>query len=95
MIGRIALRRPPISPAVVVLGGLIVLAFVVAMIRYANGLGAMDQFRPPVRRGVGDRRLRHGVDGLSFRRGAVPSPPSVSHSHWLPGLPDGDRGPSG
>ena len=40
MIGRIALRRPPISPAVVVLGGLIVLAFVVAMIRYANGLGA-------------------------------------------------------
>ncbi|MGQ9572115.1 MAG: NrfD/PsrC family molybdoenzyme membrane anchor subunit [Dehalococcoidia bacterium] len=37
----IALRRPPISPAVVVLGALIVLAFVVAMIRYANGLGAI------------------------------------------------------
>jgi len=42
MIGRIALRRPPISPAWVVLGGLIVLAFVVAMIRYANGLGAVS-----------------------------------------------------
>jgi Ni/Fe-hydrogenase subunit HybB-like protein len=42
MIGRIALRRPPISPAVVVLGGLVVLGFVVAMIRYANGLGAIS-----------------------------------------------------
>jgi len=42
MIGRITLRRPPISPAWVVLGGLIVLAFVVAMIRYANGLGAIS-----------------------------------------------------
>ncbi len=41
MIRGIALRRPPISPAVVVLGGLIVLALVVAMIRYANGLGAV------------------------------------------------------
>jgi Ni/Fe-hydrogenase subunit HybB-like protein len=38
----IALRRLPISPAVVVLGVLIVLAFVVAMIRYANGLGAVS-----------------------------------------------------
>jgi Ni/Fe-hydrogenase subunit HybB-like protein len=42
MIGGNALRRPPISPAWVVLGGLIVLAFVVAMIRYANGLGAVS-----------------------------------------------------
>jgi len=42
MIGRITLRRPPISPAWVVLGGLIVLAFVVAMVRYANGLGAIS-----------------------------------------------------
>ena len=41
MIGRIALRRPPISPAWVVLGGLILLAFVVAMIRYASGLGTV------------------------------------------------------
>ena len=41
MIRGIALRRPPISPAVVVLGGLIVLGFVVAMVRYANGLGAI------------------------------------------------------
>ena len=41
MIGRITLRRSPISPAWVVLGGLIVLAFVVAMIRYVNGLGAV------------------------------------------------------
>ena len=41
MIRGIALRRPPISPAVVVLGGLILLGFVVAMIRYANGLGAV------------------------------------------------------
>jgi len=41
MIGRITLRRPPISPAWVVLGGLIVLGFVVAMIRYASGLGAI------------------------------------------------------
>jgi Ni/Fe-hydrogenase subunit HybB-like protein len=40
MIGRIGIRRPPISPAWVVLGGLIVLAFVVALIRYAGGLGA-------------------------------------------------------
>lgn len=42
MIGRIALRRPPISPAWVVLGGLITLAFVVAMVRYASGLGAVS-----------------------------------------------------
>ena len=41
MIGRITLRRPPISPAWVVLGGLILLAFVVAMIRYASGLGTV------------------------------------------------------
>jgi Ni/Fe-hydrogenase subunit HybB-like protein len=41
MIRGIALRRPPVSPAVVVLGALIVLGFVVAMIRYVNGLGAI------------------------------------------------------
>ena len=37
----IALRRPPISPAVVVLGGLFVLGLVAAIIRYVNGLGAI------------------------------------------------------
>jgi Ni/Fe-hydrogenase subunit HybB-like protein len=42
MIGRITLRRPPISPAWVVLGALIFLALVVAMIRYASGLGAIS-----------------------------------------------------
>jgi Ni/Fe-hydrogenase subunit HybB-like protein len=42
MIGRITLRRPPISPAWVVLGGLIVLGLVVAMIRYASGLGTIS-----------------------------------------------------
>jgi len=40
MIRGITLRRPPISPAVVVLGGLMAVGFVVAMIRYAKGLGA-------------------------------------------------------
>ena len=42
MIRGITLRRPPISPAVVVLGGLMALGFVVAMIRYANGIGAIS-----------------------------------------------------
>jgi len=42
MIGRITLRRPPISPAWVVLGALIFLALVVAMIRYASGLGTIS-----------------------------------------------------
>ena len=41
MTREIALRRPPISPAVVVLGGLFVLGLVAAIIRYANGLGAI------------------------------------------------------
>jgi Ni/Fe-hydrogenase subunit HybB-like protein len=36
------LRRPPISPAVVVLGALVVLGLVVAIIRYVNGLGAIS-----------------------------------------------------
>ncbi len=42
MIRGITLRRPPISPAWVVLGALIFLALVVAMIRYASGLGAIS-----------------------------------------------------
>ncbi len=37
-----ALRRPPISPAAVVLGLLILLGVVVALIRYASGLGAIS-----------------------------------------------------
>ena len=41
MTREIALRRPPISPAVVVLGGLFVLGLVAAIIRYVNGLGAI------------------------------------------------------
>lgn len=42
MTREIALRRPPISPAVVVLAALIILGFVVAIIRYVNGLGAIS-----------------------------------------------------
>ncbi|KPK47279.1 MAG: hypothetical protein AMJ77_03655 [Dehalococcoidia bacterium SM23_28_2] len=38
----IALRRPPIAPAAVVLGALMLLGFVVALIRYASGLGAIS-----------------------------------------------------
>jgi Ni/Fe-hydrogenase subunit HybB-like protein/formate dehydrogenase maturation protein FdhE len=42
MIRETALRRPLISPAVVVLAALIILGLVVAIIRYANGLGAIS-----------------------------------------------------
>jgi Ni/Fe-hydrogenase subunit HybB-like protein len=41
MIRGITLRRLPIPPAAIVLGGLILLAFVLAVIRYAKGLGAV------------------------------------------------------
>jgi Ni/Fe-hydrogenase subunit HybB-like protein len=41
MIGGTTLRRLPIPPAAVVLGGLILLAFVPAVIRYARGLAAI------------------------------------------------------
>jgi Ni/Fe-hydrogenase subunit HybB-like protein len=42
MIREIALRRPLISPAAIVLSALIILGLVVAIIRYANGLGAIS-----------------------------------------------------